>query len=295
MLKNIHVSAIITTHNRSCLLERAIKSVLAQTYSMIELIVVDDASIDNTKDVCKKYDLQYIHIPMEESKGGNYARNIGIKAAAGDYIAFLDDDDYWLPEKIEKQVELILTKECEFVFCGRKIEYVNKDCIEYENELPPQEYSGDMSKKILYNICTVTSCIFCSRKALFEVGLFDENLKFWQEYDLSIRLAQRQPFYYVSEPLTVYRIETKDKNRLTNNYNGWKDATKLIKFKYKDMYATLKLYEIFQYYALFFGDSYIRLKQVGKKNYAFLSYMLYQFFVFPKRIIRLFNNNKSIS
>ena len=90
------VSAIITTHNRAELLTRAIESVLGQTYQEMEVIVVDDASTDNTSDVCAKYPIKYIYIPEAESQGGNYARNLGIRAAKGEYCAFLDDDDYWL-------------------------------------------------------------------------------------------------------------------------------------------------------------------------------------------------------
>lgn len=90
------VSAIITTHNRAELLTRAIESALGQTYREIEVIVVDDASTDNTREVCEKYPIHYIHIPKAESRGGNYARNLGIRAVKGEYCAFLDDDDYWL-------------------------------------------------------------------------------------------------------------------------------------------------------------------------------------------------------
>ncbi len=121
------VSAIITTHNRIDLLPRAIKSVQEQTYPSIELIVVDDASSDGTNEYCHKQSLQYMHIPKEESKGGNHARNLGVLAAKGEYIAFLDDDDYWLPTKIEKQMDLIKAKDCELVYCGRRLEIVQKD------------------------------------------------------------------------------------------------------------------------------------------------------------------------
>jgi glycosyltransferase involved in cell wall biosynthesis len=98
------------------LLQRAIDSVKGQTYQPIELIVVDDWSSDGTKEFCEQQDFKYIHIPQSESKGGNYARNLGIKNAQGEYIAFLDDDDSWLPEKIEKQVRLLLDKQCGLVF-----------------------------------------------------------------------------------------------------------------------------------------------------------------------------------
>ena len=98
------VSAIITTHNRKKMVGRAIESVLCQTYKNLECIVVDDASDESAESVCKSYPVHYIYIPKEESTGGNHARNVGIMKAKGKYVAFLDDDDYWLPTKIEKQV-----------------------------------------------------------------------------------------------------------------------------------------------------------------------------------------------
>lgn len=210
-MKNALVTAIITTHNRKKLLKRAVESVFKQTYANIELIVVDDASTDGTDEYCQALPLQYIYIPKEESKGGNYARNQGVKAAKGEYVAFLDDDDYWLPEKIKKQVALIEEKDCELVHCGRRLELVQSDgSVVYKDTQPNPFHYGDMKKKILLTICTTTTCILAKRRALFDVGLFDENLRFWQEYELTIRLAQRKPFYFVNEPLSVYRVDTKD-------------------------------------------------------------------------------------
>ena len=222
------VSAIITTHNRKELLKRAIESVLSQTFKDMECIVVDDASTDGTRELCKSYPIQYIYIPKEESKGGNYARNLGIKASSGNYCAFLDDDDYWFPEKIEKQVALIEEKQCELVYCGRKSEYIYPNSTIYKDILPDSRLCGDMHKLILLHICCTTSTILVLRKALIDVNFFDESLKFWQEYELTIRLAQRQPFYFVNEALCVYRVNINDTNRLTNKYFEWRKAVKYI-------------------------------------------------------------------
>lgn len=254
------VTAIITTHNRLNLLKRAIDSVFAQTYNNIELIVVDDASTDGTSKYCVQQPLQYIFISKEESKGGNYARNLGIRAAKGKYVAFLDDDDYWLPTKIEKQVALIESKDCELVHCGRKLEIVKGDKVIYRDLLPnPLDY-GDMHKKILLTICTTTTNILAKRDALFEVGLFDENLRFWQEYELTIRLAQRKPFYFVNEVLSVYRIDNTDKQRLTNKYYEWEEAVKYIHQKHAALYAKLNAIERFKVRLLVMNDAAMRCK-----------------------------------
>ena len=237
------VSAIITTHNRCELLRRAIDSVSSQTYPLIELIVVDDHSDDGTNEICKDPRINYIYIPKDESRGGNYARNLGIKASKGKYCAFLDDDDYWLPTKIEKQVELIEKEKCELVYCGVRTEYVKRKGVFMKDGLPSPIGKGDMSKAILQFIPTTTSCILVDRKSLFDVGLFDENLRFWQEYELCIRMAQRKPFYFVNESLMVYRLNQRDKNRLTNKYWEWRKAVEYIHQKHAGLYKQLSLIE----------------------------------------------------
>ena len=101
------VSVIITTKNRKDLLKRAIESVKKQTYKNIELIVINDGSTDGTNEMLEKMKVKTIYIEPNKSKGGNYARNLGVINTDGEYIAFLDDDDEWMPTKIEKQVDIL--------------------------------------------------------------------------------------------------------------------------------------------------------------------------------------------
>ena len=260
----IKVSAIITTHNRLELLKRAVESVRKQTFDSLELIVVDDASNDGTREWCSAQDFRFIHIPKEESRGGNYARNLGIKAAKGEYIAFLDDDDYWLPEKTSKQVALMERKDCELVHCLKRIETVFPDGrIEYSDQKPNPELWGDMSKKALWRTITTSSLMMVKRQTLIDIGLFDENLKFWQEYDLSISLAQRKPFYFVPEPLCLYRIDRNDKGRLTNKYFEWKLAVKYVRKKHKALYSKLGLLDRIRIKLLYLRDSRNRAQNAG--------------------------------
>lgn len=254
------VSAIITTHNRLELLKRAIKSVREQTYPNIELIVVDDASEDGTKEYCETQNFRFIHVPKEESRGGNHARNLGVMAAQGEYVAFLDDDDYWLPEKTAKQVALIESMDCELVHCGRRLEIVNAGRTEYRDTLPNPRHWGDMSRKILLAICITTTNILVKKQALLDAGLFDESLRFWQEYELTIRLAQRKPFYFVNEPLTVYRLDIGDKGRLTNRYFEWKKAVRYIHQKHAALYAKLSPVEKLLVQYLVWNDAQKRCK-----------------------------------
>jgi glycosyltransferase involved in cell wall biosynthesis len=238
------VSAIIITHNRSALLKRAIKSVLDQSYHHIECIVVDDHSTDDTRNVCESFpSVHYIFIPSEESKGGNYARNKGICAAKGKYVAFLDDDDFWLSDKIKLQVQLIEQNVCDLVYCGRRLEIISEKDIVYQDHIPSSNSTGDIHRKILQEICTTTSCILVKRQTLVDIGMYDEELKFWQEYELEIRLAQFHPFYCVCKPLVVYRCDKNDRQRLTNKYYEWKKAVKYIRQKHRNLYQQQSLLE----------------------------------------------------
>lgn len=270
------VSAIITTHNRIDLLKRAVKSVEEQTYPAIELIVVDDASTDGTKEWCESQEFTYIHIPAENSRGGNYARNLGIKAAKGKYVAFLDDDDMWYPEKTSKQVDLIETKNCEIVYCGRRLEILKDGSFSYAEQLPGILNCGDMSKRVLQTICTTTSEILVRRESLETYGLFDENLGFWQEYELTIRLLQHTSIYYVNEPLVLYRIDIKDKGRLTNKYTQWKQAVKYIYEKHVDLYSQLSFREKMNVHLLRWGDARIRCMASGLKFKSYGYYLLFR-------------------
>ena len=277
------VSSIITTHNRLPLLKRAIESVFAQTYNNIELIVVDDGSTDGTEEYCKSQQFIYIRILPGQGHGGNYARNLGIKAASGEYCAFLDDDDYWLPKKIEKQVALIETKDCELVHCGRRLEIVSSKGTHYRDLLPSPLHYGDMHKKILLTICTTTTNILAKRQSLINVGMFDEDLKFWQEYELTIRMAQRKPFYFVNEVLSVYRVDTSDRGRLTNKYYEWKEAVRYIHRKHAALYAKLNVFERASVQVLILGDAITRSKNAGLMFKSCIFYVYFLLFSFPFR------------
>lgn len=235
------VSAIITTHNRKDLVLKAIESVENQTYSNIELIVVDDASsADNmhyleTLAVEKRF--VYVFIPQNESKGGNHARNVGIQNSNGEYIAFLDDDDEWMPEKIEKQVlYLEQHKECSIVHCGIAREY-DFETVEHSDLATLSE--GDCRSIIWWKHALFTSSMMVRREIFDEIGFFDENLRYWQDYEFFIRAFEVSDLGVVREELVLYRVISSDKNRLTNNLDGWKKAVEYIEEKHSNKIARL--------------------------------------------------------
>lgn len=237
------VTAIITTHDRYVLLLKAIDSVLAQTYKEIELIVVDDASDENKEEEIRNLyqnRVKYIRIEKKDSKGGNHARNVGIQHAKGKYIAFLDDDDMWLPRKTEKQVEYLKQhSECGMMYCN--VIYFNEKGERKEN--PNLDNQGDCSKKCLYNILCVTSSIMCTKEILNSVGGFDENLRFWQETDLVIRMAQVTKIGYINEWLVRYFADEKSPNRLTNKYYEWWSAVEYHNVKHAELIEKLSDHE----------------------------------------------------
>lgn len=238
-MKGEKVSAIVTTHNRLNYLKKAINSIESQSYKNIEIIVVDDGSDDGTDEYClSKENIKYIHIPQKDHKNGNYARNLGIKASTGKYIAFLDDDDEWFNDKIQKQVVKINeNKKYGVVYTGIVVQ-VN-DGIYYYNIDVKEGCFGDCSEKSLYIVFSTTSTMLFTRKALYDVGLFDENLDYWQETELMIRISQKYLVACIDENLILYRQKLNDSKQLTNNLDGFINSVEYINEKHKDIINNL--------------------------------------------------------
>lgn len=235
------VSAVVITHNRKELVQKAIQSVLNQTYEQMELIVVDDASDDDEKEMLTQLSaekgFQYIYIPKEESKGGNHARNVGILRAKGEYIALLDDDDEWLPEKTAKQAAYLdAHPDIAVVSCGRITENNFKKRIPVDLATLPE---GDLREAAWSRMLFLSSSMMVRRRALLEIGLFDEELRFWQDTEMLIRLMQISRAGMVREHLYLYRVIKTDKSRLTNKLDGWEEAVRYIEHKHRDLMEAL--------------------------------------------------------
>lgn len=200
------VSVIITTHNRVHLLPIAINSVLWQTFKDFELIVVDDVSSDDTPEIIKDYENKgYLQgLRIENSEGANHARNQGIKMAKGEYVAFLDDDDWWFPNKLERQVQIFNTnKDVVIVGCWFLLRNQVK-------RLPEQiSYRRFLS---INAIGGFSMCIF-RRRDVLAVGGLDENLQNSQDWDLWLSLIERGKVIIIPECLVYYN--TNNVNRIT--------------------------------------------------------------------------------
>ncbi len=203
------VSVIIPTYNRSSFLREAVASVLEQDFfrrpgpgHAFELLVIDDGSSDDSKEVIASFAdrVAYHHQPH---RGVSAARNLGLKLARGDLIAFLDSDDLWKREKIGTQVSFLQA------FPEAKVCYTEEVWVRRDVRLNPgkkhQKYSGWIFDKVLpLCLLSLSSCLF--RREIFDaIGAFDETLPVCEDYDLGIRIAQKYPVYLIPAPLIIKR------------------------------------------------------------------------------------------
>ena len=198
------VSVIIPSYNREHLVGRAIKSVLDQTYQDFELIVIDDASTDNTEEVVKSFNDERIkYLKHDENKGGAAARNTGIKVARGEYIAFQDSDDEWLPVKLEKQMKVFeaASPEVGVVYTGFwRIESNKKIYIPSEKVARKE---GNIHAELLRGNFVDTPTAVVKKDCFAKVGIFDERLPRRQDWELFIRISKCFYFKCIDEPLLI--------------------------------------------------------------------------------------------
>jgi glycosyltransferase involved in cell wall biosynthesis len=195
------VSVIIPTFNRAHKIARAVASVLYQTFTDYEVLVVDDGSEDETSEVLKLFRSRVKCIPLSKNLGVSAARNSGIRESHSPLIAFLDSDDYWLPGKLAAQVSFF-SKHPEAVACqteeywirrGRRVNPMKK-------HLKP---SGEIFEPSL-KLCVVSpSAAVVKRTLLEEVGLFAEDLPACEDYDLWLRISRKYPIWLIPEPLVI--------------------------------------------------------------------------------------------
>jgi glycosyltransferase involved in cell wall biosynthesis len=201
------VGVIIPTHNRAHLLPRAIRSVLAQTFSDFEILVIDDASEDATPEVVAAFDDTRIrYLRHEVNRGESAARNTGIQNSSAPYIAFLDDDDEWLPDKLKLQVERMDGGPA-------KLGVVRTSCFRVRESdgktirILPIAESGDLRYRLKRRNCGGMPTVALVRRECFEkVGLFDESLRAFNDYDLWLRIAEEYWFDSIREPLAKYYV-----------------------------------------------------------------------------------------
>lgn len=194
------VSVIIPTYNRAHTLPRALDSVLAQTCTADEIIVVDDGSTDETCDLLSQRYPQ-VTLIQQDNSGVSAARNRAIEVAQGEWLAFLDSDDEWLPHKLASQFALLeqavehrlIHSDEIWVRNGRRV-----------NQMKKHGKSGGWIFRRCLPLCAISPSAAMVHRELFEVvGLFDEQLPVCEDYDLWLRITSRYPVLYVEAPLIV--------------------------------------------------------------------------------------------
>lgn len=204
------VSIIIPTYNCAQYIVQTIKSVFAQSYKDYELIIIDDGSTDNTRDILAPYLDRLIYL-YQANQGESVARNVGIQRARGEYIAFLDSDDWWLPGKLAKQVaamdthpDVVLTYGYVFVVdnAGNRIAFRGQQ----------QHGDGVQGKSLVFerlvvsNFITNPNSVMVRRNTLMQTQLFDIEIEWGEDWQLWLQMALQGPFLFLPEELACYRM-----------------------------------------------------------------------------------------
>jgi len=201
------VSVIIPTYNRADLIKRAMDSVFAQTYSNLEIIVVDNASLDNTAEVVSSFsDKRLKFIRHDVNKGPAASRNTGLKNSHGDYITFLDSDDEWIPKKLACQLDVFKQE-------GERIGLVFTNG--FNESINTMAITGPVSSGIYYDpgrdkfyplrkLITTLSSWMLPFEVTKEVGYFDEAMITWDDGDYLARVAYKFPIYFLNQDLVVW-------------------------------------------------------------------------------------------
>jgi glycosyltransferase involved in cell wall biosynthesis len=203
------VSVVIPTYNRAKEIGPSLESIQAQTYPHWEVFVVDDGSNDNTAEVVKQFtakDSRIHFIQHEHNRGAQAARNTGIKTAKGEWIAFLDSDDRWLPKSLALRLAVA---ERENVLVVHSAGYLQKEgayCTQYY--IPA--WSGLIYHKVLTREGPMFQALLVKKEALEKIGYLDENIRAFQEWDTSIRLAKYFEFGFEPQPTFVYDLRSSD-------------------------------------------------------------------------------------
>jgi glycosyltransferase involved in cell wall biosynthesis len=193
---NAKISVVIPNYNHAGYLPESIESALAQTLKPHEVIVVDDGSTDNTREVALRYPVKYIY---SEHIGVSAARNRGISAAEGDWVAFLDADDYWLPNKLELQVAAIHDEALCYCATLQLFDDGHTEPGEFHN-------AGSVAKVLQHHNCIYTPSVLVKKDVLKKVGGFNEGISAGEDWDVWLKVGRTAKFVSIAEKVVMVRV-----------------------------------------------------------------------------------------
>lgn len=272
------VSVIIPTYNRAHLLYKSINSVLEQTVSPKEIIIVDDFSTDNTKEVVESFQSDKIkYIPNARLKGANGARNTGILMAKGNYIAFQDSDDIWLPTKIEKQVEFMVENpEVDMCFCSLNLINSSRGMVP-NRKIEPEEMEHLLERGNFIS----TQTIFMKKEVAWNT-LFDENLKRYQDWDFCLRVSKKYLVHHLDEVLVNVEIHNDSISSKVSEIEALKQFFK----KYPDLKESHLINKALYNKVLYYNES--------QKGMRFNSTKHFSKYLFYKVVDKVFNERDRV-
>lgn len=214
------VSVIIPTYNPNPVyFQRAIQSVLTQTYPSIEIIVIDDHSQDISF-LNQDFPINVKVLTNKKNKGVSASRNSAIKASIGHYIALLDQDDFWTPEKLQKQIACMEKFDAMLSYCDMScVDPSGKKQFLYSDKFG--KYGGNQINLNIGNLNFMgCSTMVFTKKRFDEIGGFDETFNYSEDWDLAIRLVAYQNACYIDKPLVTYQLKSKSFQRFNMRYHG---------------------------------------------------------------------------
>lgn len=199
------ISVITPTYNRADFLPAAISSVLAQTYEDFELIVVDDGSSDDTRSVIKPFlEDKRVKYFYQENQGQSFARNYALAQSSGEFIAFLDSDDVWYPDKLEKQLRVFSAHPDSDIVHGDETQINERGKVVSLKNM--RRYSGCITPQLLADNSVSITTALVKRRCFDEMGGFDTSVSVADDYDLWLRFSAKYRFYYEPGIVASYRV-----------------------------------------------------------------------------------------
>jgi len=269
------VSVIVPVYNRAHLVAETVDSILLQTYRHLEIILINDGSSDNSLSVIKEYEKCFpekVRVIDQKNQGQIVARNKGIKLARGKYIAFLDSDDLWLPDKLEHQIPLF-NQGVGLVYGG--VELINESGETTGFNPCDPSVQGNIYPQLLVKNRMTGGSVVVLAEALAKVGLFDPEFKAAENWDLWLRICKEYQARLVNKPVVKYRLH---QNNMSKDVMLMQDAKRQIMAKHCDKHSSDKL--VARYSRLAEADLFYKLgvdcfsrEQFGKAIRNFLQVM----------------------